>query len=95
MIKNVNILIQIGDLGRKGWGDVAGTNSSEPNYYSAQNNYQSSSNSYHEGLSESAYSTEKSSLVSESNSRYEIKKKKKKKTKQKKKKNLNICLQPN
>lgn len=57
---------KVGDLGRRGWGDISGTNSSEQSRYNSQGNYQNS-NSYEDTFNRNDYSNEKSSLVSDSN----------------------------
>ncbi|XP_051163319.1 ADP-ribosylation factor GTPase-activating protein 1 isoform X3 [Leptopilina boulardi] len=57
---------KVGDLGRRGWGDISGTNSSEQSRYNSQGNYQNS-NSYEDNLNRNDYTNEKSSLVSDSN----------------------------
>lgn len=41
-----NIAAKVGDLGRRGWGDIGGTNSIEQNQYNSQEHYQNSSTIY-------------------------------------------------
>ncbi|XP_031840721.1 ADP-ribosylation factor GTPase-activating protein 1 isoform X2 [Nomia melanderi] len=59
---------KVGDLGRRGWGDIGGTNSMEQNQYNSKENYQSSSARYQNSEVES-YSTEKTSLMKTSQSK--------------------------
>ncbi|KAG7211289.1 hypothetical protein KM043_010590 [Ampulex compressa] len=54
---------KVGDLGRRGWGDIGGTNSVEKNQYDSENHYQSSSTAYQNDDSTQRHTTEKSSLV--------------------------------
>lgn len=62
--------VQVGDLGRRGWGDIAGTNSAEQNQYDSTDRYQCSSNTYQNSdLIQSNRSNEKSSLVRSSSSK--------------------------
>ncbi|XP_012287418.1 ADP-ribosylation factor GTPase-activating protein 1 isoform X2 [Orussus abietinus] len=56
-----NLACKVGDIGRRGWGDISGTNSSEQRH-DVDRHYQSSSNSYQN--SSNVHSNEKSSLVS-------------------------------
>ncbi|XP_076656547.1 ADP-ribosylation factor GTPase-activating protein 1 isoform X2 [Halictus rubicundus] len=62
---------KVGDLGRRGWGDIGGTNSMEQNQYNSKENYQSSSTRYQNSEVES-YSTEKTSLMKTSQSKSNI-----------------------
>ncbi|XP_078037303.1 ADP-ribosylation factor GTPase-activating protein 1 [Augochlora pura] len=57
-----NLATKVGDLGRRGWGDIGGTNSVEQNQYNSKENYQSSSTRYQNSEVE-LYSTEKTSLM--------------------------------
>ncbi|XP_043286385.1 ADP-ribosylation factor GTPase-activating protein 1 isoform X2 [Venturia canescens] len=57
---------KVGDLGRRGWGDIAGTNTSTHSHsqYDINEQYQnSSSNAYQNNSWQNSYSNEKSSLV--------------------------------
>ncbi|KAJ8667959.1 hypothetical protein QAD02_009622 [Eretmocerus hayati] len=64
-----NLAAKVGDLGRKGWGDISGSNMTEQSYLNSHGNYQDSSSSY-QGTTESGrYSNEKSSLVTGSGQR--------------------------
>lgn len=63
-----SLATKVGDLGRKGWGDISGTNTSEQNQFGSQENYQNSS-SYQDSINRNENSNEKSSLVSGSNLR--------------------------
>ncbi|XP_076171898.1 ADP-ribosylation factor GTPase-activating protein 1 isoform X2 [Ptiloglossa arizonensis] len=58
---------KVGDLGRKGWGDIGGTNSIEQNQYNSKQHYQSSSTIYQNSEVQSL-STEKTSLMKTSQS---------------------------
>ncbi|XP_053996286.1 ADP-ribosylation factor GTPase-activating protein 1 isoform X2 [Hylaeus anthracinus] len=62
---------KVGDLGRKGWGDIGGTNSIEQNLYNSKQNYQSSSSVYQNSEVQS-YSTEKTSLMKTSQSKTNV-----------------------
>ncbi|KZC09421.1 PREDICTED: ADP-ribosylation factor GTPase-activating protein 1 [Dufourea novaeangliae] len=66
-----NLAAKVGDLGRRGWGDIGGTNSMEQNQYNSKENYQSSSTTYHNSEVQS-YSTEKTSLMKTSLSKTNI-----------------------
>ncbi|XP_076284536.1 ADP-ribosylation factor GTPase-activating protein 1 isoform X1 [Lasioglossum baleicum] len=66
-----NLAAKVGDLGRRGWGDIGGTNSMEQNQYNSKENYQSSSTRYQNSEVES-YSTEKTSLMKTSQSKTNI-----------------------
>lgn len=59
---------QVGDLGRRGWGDLSGSNTTDQSYYNSQGNYQDASDqdstgSYQSNADFRKYSGEKSSLV--------------------------------
>ncbi|KOX71795.1 ADP-ribosylation factor GTPase-activating protein 1 [Melipona quadrifasciata] len=41
-----SIAAKVGDLGRRGWGDIGGTNSVEQNQYNSKEHYQNSSTTY-------------------------------------------------
>ncbi|KAF7990148.1 hypothetical protein HCN44_009883 [Aphidius gifuensis] len=56
---------KVGDLGRRGWGDISGSNSSSQ--YDTQDQYQNTSSIY-QNNSQNSFSNEKSTLVSNSNS---------------------------
>lgn len=60
-----NLASKVGDLGRRGWGDISGSNSSSQ--YDTQEQYQNSSSIYQQN-SQNSYSNEKSTLVTNSNS---------------------------
>ncbi|XP_043251318.1 ADP-ribosylation factor GTPase-activating protein 1 isoform X2 [Colletes gigas] len=62
---------KVGDLGRKGWGDIGGTNSIDQNQYSSKQNYQSSSTTYQNSEVQS-HSTEKTSLMKTSQSKTNV-----------------------
>lgn len=65
-----NLAAKVGDLGRRGWGDIGGTNSVEQNQYSSDH-YQSSSATYQNSEGQS-HSTEKTSLMKTSQSKTNI-----------------------
>ncbi|XP_046754026.1 ADP-ribosylation factor GTPase-activating protein 1 isoform X2 [Diprion similis] len=54
---------KVSDLGRRGWGDISGTNSSEQHQQFDSNDQYQTSNTQQNSYSSSSYSTEKSSLV--------------------------------
>ncbi|XP_015586322.1 ADP-ribosylation factor GTPase-activating protein 1 isoform X2 [Cephus cinctus] len=54
---------KVGDLGRRGWGDIAGSNSSEQQHYNSSEHYQNTSNTYQNNATTNSHSTERSSLV--------------------------------
>lgn len=58
-----NLAIKVGDLGRRGWGDIGGTNSVEQNQYNSRDHYQSSSTTYQNSDTAQYHSTEKTSLM--------------------------------
>lgn len=64
-----NIAAKVGDLGRRGWGDIGGTNSIEQNQYNTRENYQSSSSTYQNSEPIQYHSTEKTSLMKTSQSK--------------------------
>ncbi|XP_014471737.1 PREDICTED: ADP-ribosylation factor GTPase-activating protein 1 [Dinoponera quadriceps] len=65
-----HLAAKVGDLGRRGWGDIAGTNSAEQNHYDSTDRYQCSSNTYQNNDSiQTNRSNEKSSLVRSSSSK--------------------------
>ncbi|XP_053974276.1 ADP-ribosylation factor GTPase-activating protein 1-like isoform X1 [Hylaeus volcanicus] len=66
-----SLAAKVGDLGRKGWGDIGGTNSIEQNLYNSKQNYQSSSSVYQNSEVQS-YSTEKTSLMKTSQSKTNV-----------------------
>lgn len=53
----------MGDLGRRGWGDIGGTNSVEQNQYNSKEHYQNSSTTYQNSDVAQYHSTEKTSLM--------------------------------
>lgn len=59
-----NLAAKVGDLGRRGWGDIGGTNSSEQqqHHFETSDHYQTS-NTQQNNYSGGTYSNEKSSLV--------------------------------
>ncbi|XP_076238403.1 ADP-ribosylation factor GTPase-activating protein 1 isoform X2 [Calliopsis andreniformis] len=59
---------KVGDLGRRGWGDIGGTNSIEQNQYNSNEHYQSSSATYQNNEVQ-PHSTEKTSLMKTSQSK--------------------------
>ena len=50
--------MKVGDLGRRGWGDISGNNSTEQSYNS-HGNYQDSPSSYQGGSDFGKYTDEK------------------------------------
>ncbi|OAD58071.1 ADP-ribosylation factor GTPase-activating protein 1 [Eufriesea mexicana] len=64
-----NIAAKVGDLGRRRWGDIGGTNSIEQNQYNSKEHYQSSSTTYQNTDAAQYYSTEKTSLMKTSQSK--------------------------
>ncbi|XP_031784248.1 ADP-ribosylation factor GTPase-activating protein 1 isoform X1 [Nasonia vitripennis] len=63
-----NLAAKVGDLGRRGWGDICGSNTTEQSYYNSHGNYQdNNTSSYQSNADYRKYSNEKSSLVSGSN----------------------------
>ncbi|CAD1475629.1 unnamed protein product, partial [Heterotrigona itama] len=59
----VSSLASVGDLGRRGWGDIGGTNSVEQTQYNSKEHYQSSSTTYQNSDVAQYNSTEKTSLM--------------------------------
>lgn len=53
-------------MGRKGWGDIGGTNTAEQSQYSVGEHYQNSSNAYQNNIDKQSCSNEKSSLITSS-----------------------------
>ncbi|KOC60688.1 ADP-ribosylation factor GTPase-activating protein 1 [Habropoda laboriosa] len=64
-----NLAAKVGDLGRRGWGDIGGTNSVEQNQYNSKEHYQSSSTTYQNSDTVQYQSTEKTSLMKTSQSK--------------------------
>ncbi|XP_011501417.1 PREDICTED: ADP-ribosylation factor GTPase-activating protein 1 isoform X2 [Ceratosolen solmsi marchali] len=62
-----SLAAKVGDLGRRSWGDISGTNSTEQSYYNSHGNYQDSTTSYQSNNDHRKCSDEKSSLVMNSN----------------------------
>ncbi|KAK1134463.1 hypothetical protein K0M31_007248 [Melipona bicolor] len=58
-----SIAAKVGDLGRRGWGDIGGTNSVEQNQYNSKEHYQNSSTTYQNSDVAQYHSTEKTSLM--------------------------------
>ncbi|CAK9801839.1 ADP-ribosylation factor GTPase-activating protein 1 [Anthophora quadrimaculata] len=67
-----NLAAKVGDLGRRGWGDIGGTNSIEQNQYNSKEHYQSSSSTYQNSDTVQYQSTEKTSLMKTSQSKTNI-----------------------
>ncbi|XP_033298794.1 ADP-ribosylation factor GTPase-activating protein 1 [Bombus vancouverensis nearcticus] len=67
-----SIAAKVGDLGRRGWGDIGGTNSVEQNQYSSKEHYQSSSTTYQNSDITQHHSTEKTSLMKTSQSKTNV-----------------------
>ncbi|XP_076765578.1 ADP-ribosylation factor GTPase-activating protein 1 [Xylocopa sonorina] len=67
-----NLAAKVGDLGRRGWGDIGGTNSVGQNQYNSKEHYQSSSTAYQNSDAAQYQSTEKTSLVKTSQSKTNV-----------------------
>ena len=66
-----SLAAKVGDLGRRGWGDIGGKNSLEQNQYNSTENYQSSTIYQNYDVAQ-PYSTEKTSLMKTSQSKTNI-----------------------
>ncbi|XP_058790649.1 ADP-ribosylation factor GTPase-activating protein 1 isoform X2 [Phymastichus coffea] len=57
-----NLAAKVGELGRRGWGDISGSNTTEQSYYNSHGNYQDSASSYQNNSDYKKYPDERSSL---------------------------------